>query len=96
MSSTRKSATMCLGFCPKVDAAILNDLEEDVRVDFIAEFTPEELAKYIEYLDSDDGADILYQMSLKKREEVIRFIDNEEKASYILDLLRYEEMWLED
>ncbi|WP_421890459.1 magnesium transporter [Marinoscillum sp.] len=75
----------------EVDAAILNDLEEDVRVDFIAEFTPEELAKYIEYLDSDDGADILYQMSLKKREEVIRFIDNEEKASYILDLLRYDE-----
>ena len=80
------------GLLPKeVDAAILNDLEEDVRVDFIAEFTPEDLAKYIEYLDSDDGADILYQMSLKKREEVIRFIDNEEKASYILDLLRYDE-----
>lgn len=75
----------------EVDAAILNDLEEDVREDFIAEFTPEELAKYLEYLDSDDCADILYQMSLKKREEVIKNIENEEKASHILDLLRYDE-----
>ncbi|MFY0606143.1 MAG: magnesium transporter [Cyclobacteriaceae bacterium] len=75
----------------EVDAAILNDLEEGIRENFIADFTPEELAAYIEYLDSDDGADILYQMSLKKREDVIRFIENEEKASYILDLLRYDE-----
>ncbi|MEQ8471638.1 MAG: magnesium transporter [Marinoscillum sp.] len=75
----------------EVDAAILNDLDDDVREDFIAEFTPEVLAGYLEFLDSDDGADILYQMSLKKREEVIRFIENEEKASYILDLLRYDE-----
>ncbi|MFT4834871.1 MAG: magnesium transporter [Flavobacteriaceae bacterium] len=75
----------------EVDAAILNDLDEDIRERFIADFSPQELAGYIEHLASDDGADILYQMSLKKREEVIKFIENEEKASYILDLLRYEE-----
>ncbi len=75
----------------EVDAEILNDLEDDVREDFIAEFTPEELAQFLEYLDSDDCADILFQLSIKNREEVIKFIDNEEKAGYIMDLLRYDE-----
>lgn len=80
------------GLLPQeVDAAILNDLDEDIRAEFIKEFLPEELAQYLEFLDSDDGADILYQMSAKKREDVIRLIDNEEKASYLLDLLRYDE-----
>ena len=74
-----------------IDAAILNDLEDDVRADFISEFSPEELAQFLEFLDSDDCADILYQMSIKKREEVIKFIDNEEKAAHIMDLLRYDE-----
>ncbi len=75
----------------EVDAQILNDLDQDIRESFLQDFTPEELAAYLEYLDSDDGADILYQMSLKKQEEVIKHMENEEKASYILDLLRYEE-----
>ena len=75
----------------EIDAAILNDLDEDQRERFIKEFSPEELARFIECLDSDDGADILYQMPLKRREEVIRSIDNDEKAGHILDLLRYDE-----
>ena len=75
----------------EIDAAILNDLEDDVRESFISEFSPEELAQYLEYLDSDDCADILYQMSIKKREDVIKFIENEEKAGHIMDLLRYDE-----
>ena len=75
----------------EIDAAILNDLDEDQRERFIKEFSPVELARFIECLDSDDGADILYQMPLKRREEVIRSIDNDEKAGHILDLLRYDE-----
>jgi len=80
------------GLLPKeVDAAILNDLDDDVRAGFTSEFTPEVLAEYLEFLDSDDGADILYEMPVVKREEVIRHIKNEEKASHLLDLLRYDE-----
>ncbi len=75
----------------EIDAAILNGLDEDEREHFIEEFTPEELARYVECLDSDDAADILYQMPLKRREEVIRLVENEEKAGHILDLLRYDE-----
>ncbi len=76
---------------PEVAALVLEDLDEDVREPFLTEFTSAELAKYIELLDSDDGADILYQIPLKRREEVIKGIENEEKASNLLDLLRYPE-----
>lgn len=75
----------------ETNAAILNDLDDDLREDFIKGFTPQQLAQYLEFLDSDDCTDILYQMSPKKREDVIKHIENEEKASHILDLLRYDE-----
>ena len=75
----------------ETNAAILNDLDDVLREDFIKGFTPQQLAQYLEFLDSDDCTDILYQMSPKKREDVIKHIENEEKASHILDLLRYDE-----
>ncbi|MEQ8550349.1 MAG: magnesium transporter [Cyclobacteriaceae bacterium] len=75
----------------EINAAILIDLDSDVRDSFIQDFEIEQLAGYLEYMDSDDGADVLYQMPIKKREEVIRLLPNEEKASNILDLLRYDE-----
>lgn len=75
----------------EIGAEILEDLDEYVRETFVNEITSEELAKYLDFLDSDDGADILYQIPLKRREEVVRCIENEEKASHLLDLLRYPE-----
>ena len=75
----------------ELGAEILEDLDAYVREGFVNEISSEELAKYLDHLDSDDGADILYQIPLKRREEVIRFIQNEEKASHLLDLLRYPE-----
>lgn len=75
----------------EVNAQILNDLDEDVLEDFIENFSSEEIASYVELLDSDDAADILIQLPLKRREEIIGFLSNEEKAQNILDLLRYDE-----
>ena len=74
-----------------VGASILEDLEEDVREGFIKQFTAAELASYIELMDSDDGTDILYEMSVSDRNEVIRKIDDEEKASNLMELLEYDE-----
>ncbi len=76
---------------PDVCAAILNDLDDDVLEDFLENFSDGEIAGYVELLDSDDAADILIELPLKKREEVISHLSNEEKAQNILDLLRYEE-----
>lgn len=74
-----------------IGASILEDLEEDVREGFIKQFTAAELASYIELMDSDDGTDILYEMSVSDRNEVIRKIDDEEKASNLMELLEYDE-----
>ena len=48
---------------PDIAADILVELEEDFRVEFMEYFTINELAYFIEILDSDDGADILNKMS---------------------------------
>ncbi len=76
---------------PQVDAAVLADLDEDVREAFLEFFTLEEIAAFLLYMDSDDAADIAMQFPLKKREEIIGFISNEEKARNLTDLLRYDE-----
>jgi len=54
-------------------------------------FSINELANFIEILDSDDGADLLNEMSSQRREEILEQIKNEEKAGHLLDLIRYDE-----
>lgn len=76
---------------PEINAQILEDLEEDVREEFIKHFTAEELASYVELMDSDDGTDILYEMPVSERNEVIRQIDDDEKAANLMELLEYDE-----
>jgi magnesium transporter len=72
-------------------AEIINDLDTDFRQRFLKYFNAEEIADFVNYLDSDDAVDILNEIPVKKREEVIANLESEEQASYILDLLRYEE-----
>ena len=74
-----------------VDAAILNGLDEDVRKDFLEFFPNEEIAGFIEFLDSDDAADIVLQFNLKDREEIISLVKSDEKSAHIMDLIRYDE-----
>ncbi len=89
---TPEECRYVFGLLPKeVGADILEDLEGDVREDFIKEFSVSELASYIEIMDSDDGTDILYEMSVQDRNEVIRQIEDEEKASHLMELLEYDE-----
>ncbi len=75
----------------KISAEIISDLDEDVKEKFIQEFDAASIARFIEHLDSDDAVDILALIPLKKREEIISLLHNEEKASNILDLLRYDD-----
>lgn len=76
---------------PEIGASILEDLEQDVREDFIKEFSAPDLASFVELMDSDDGTDILYEMGVADRNEVIRQISDEEKASNLMELLEYDE-----
>lgn len=72
-------------------AEIIRDLDEDFRKKFLKDFTSEEIAEYIEYIDSDDAVDILNEQPVRIREEVIDLIDDDTKANHIKDLLHYDE-----
>jgi magnesium transporter len=76
---------------PEIGAEILSDLDYDIRTDFLQYFTSQEIARYVNLMDSDDAVDILNEQNVQRREEIIALLDNEEKAEDILDLLHYEE-----
>ena len=76
---------------PEVGAEILSGLDADVRTNFLKSFTSEEVARYVNLMESDDAVDILNEQKVQSREEIISFLDNEEKAADIIDLLHYEE-----
>ncbi len=75
----------------EIASDIIGGLDEDTRAKFLAVFDPKEIAEYIEEIETDDAADILNDLPVKIREEVIANIQNPEKASYIIELLRYDE-----
>ncbi len=82
-------------FLSKETAAdVLVELEEDFREKFLKECTPTEIAGYfVDFVESDDAADILNNLPGKIKEEVLRIIVKEdvEQASDIADLLNYDE-----
>lgn len=75
----------------EVASDIIEDLDEDIRAKFLNVLNPVEIAEYIEEIETDDAADILNDLPVKVREEVIANIENIEKATHIIELLRYEE-----
>jgi magnesium transporter len=76
---------------PEVGAEILSSLDADIRTNFLKSFTSEEVARYVNLMDSDDAVDVLNDQKVQSREEIISLLDNEEKAADIIDLLHYEE-----
>jgi magnesium transporter len=75
----------------EVGADILIELDEETRNNFLENFTPDQVAMFVDEMESDNGADILQDMPLKKREEIIAGMSNEDRAAHIQDLLRYDE-----
>lgn len=75
----------------RVSAEILSNLDHDILQDFLPVFQPQELIAFFEHIDSDDAVDMLEVLHPRVREEVISGIKNRERASHILELLRYEE-----
>jgi len=73
-------------------AAVLIELEEDVREKFLQNLEPKEIAeKFIDHMDSDDAADVMAELSDQKKDDVISLIKDNEQASDIVDLLSYPE-----
>lgn len=75
----------------EIGAEIIIDLDEDVRERFLRKFSPSEIATFVNKLDSDDAVDLLSELQIKEREEVLAGVDSSEKEAHILDLLRYDE-----
>jgi magnesium transporter len=73
-----------------VCSEILATLDEETRTEFVQKFAPEQLATWVDYMDSDDAADMLQPLSPRFREKTLAFVDTEH-ASHIADLLNYEE-----
>ena len=66
------------------------ELEEDERAVLLSSLTPEQIArKAIDYMESDDAADLIMELPKDKRSKVIALIDDVKKASNIVDLLNY-------
>jgi magnesium transporter len=74
---------------PNVSADILSDWETDIRKDFLKLFNAEEIAAIVDYMDSDDAVDLLNELPVRLREEVMALL-SEEQSNYIKDLLHYE------
>ncbi len=75
----------------KTCAEVISYLDEDVRKAYLPHFSSKELAHFMDFMDSDDAADILNSLPVKKSEEAIALMNNLEKANHIVDLLHYEE-----
>ncbi len=75
----------------EVRSKIINDLDSDARKSFLtSNYNATELTAIVNYLDSDDVADILNELPIKTSEEIIAQLDSELK-SQVIDLLRYDE-----
>ncbi|HRP60804.1 MAG TPA: magnesium transporter [Vicingus sp.] len=73
-------------------ADVLIELDEDVREQFLKSLSSEQIAKqFIDNMDSDDAADLLAELPVEKKNEVISHIEDIEQASDIIDLLNYPE-----
>ena len=72
-------------------ANIIKELDPDDRSKFLKDAEPAKVNAMLDYLETDDAVDIINELPVKLREEVIAGIENEERAAYIVDLMRYEE-----
>jgi magnesium transporter len=71
---------------------VLIEIPEHHRRRFLKVLPPELIAsKFIEYMDSDDAADIMADLDENMKQEVLKEIEDTEQAGDIVDLLEYEE-----
>jgi magnesium transporter len=71
-------------------AAVLMEMEEDVRERFLSSFSTQEIAhEFIDNLDSDDAADLINELPDSRRHEVLAHVEDRQQAQDIADLLVY-------
>lgn len=77
---------------PQKKVDVLIELEDDVKLKFLAGYTNEEIANdFFVYIDSDDAADILNAMDTSQSKEILRTIKDKEHSKNIASLLKFPE-----
>src|SRR5688572_31304828 len=74
----------------ELQAEIISDLDSETRKNYLKVYQPNEIAVFLNQLDSDDVADILHELPVKVREEVLSGLDAVLR-NQVTELLRYEE-----
>ena len=74
-----------------ISSKIISELDEDNRENFLKIYSANEIAQYLDIIDSDDGADILSELNLLKRNDVVLLIKDPEKSKNLKKLLQYDE-----
>jgi magnesium transporter len=74
----------------EIQAEIISDLDPDTRKRFLKIYPPSEIINFLNQLASDDTADILNELPIKEREEVLSGLETTLKTQ-VTELLRYEE-----
>ena len=74
----------------ELQAEIISDLDSDTRRNYLKVYKPEEISVFLNQLDSDDVADILHELPVKVREQVLSGLGTELRHQ-VTELLRYEE-----
>jgi magnesium transporter len=73
-------------------AAVLIELENDIRENLLENLSAKEIAEeIIENLATDDAADVIRELTENKKEEVLSYIEDIEHASDISNLLSFSE-----
>ena len=75
-----------------VASDVLVEIPENERRRFLKVLPPEVIAhQFIEFMDSDDAADIVGDLEDEKKKAVLQEIEDKEQAGDIADLLEYDE-----
>jgi magnesium transporter len=75
----------------KLGAEIITNLDTDDRKRFLKNFTSQEIAQYIDVIDSDDAVDILNEQPKDISEDIVGLLKDKEQARFVNDLMHYDE-----
>ncbi len=90
--NTEEAKFLYLQLDGDVASDVLIEIPENDRKRFLKVLPPEVIAhQFIEFMESDDAADIVGDLEEEKKEAVLQEIEDKEQAGDIADLLEYDE-----
>ncbi len=76
----------------KMAVAVLKDMDNSLQEKILDEYDAETIAhRFIDWMDSDDAVDVLNQMNIETRDQVISYMTDMEASRNIVSLLHYRE-----